>query len=107
MSAATSPAGVCTPGATVTERTPAQMAAHAAENRITEAEAAARLAAAVSIGRIVTAAEVADVVAFLASPRSVAINGDVIAAGGGAARRHSLLTPGRLVSPGRARGCPG
>ena len=30
-----------------------------------------------------TAAEVADVVAFLASPRSVAINGDAIAAGGG------------------------
>jgi hypothetical protein len=27
---------------------------------------------------------VADVVAFLASPRSVAINGDAIAAGGGA-----------------------
>ena len=33
---------------------------------------------------MVTAAEVADVVAFLASPRSVAINGDVVAAGGGA-----------------------
>ncbi len=60
------------------------MAAHAAARRITEAEAAARLAAAVSIGRVVTAAEVADVVAFLASPRSVAINGDAIAAGGGA-----------------------
>jgi NAD(P)-dependent dehydrogenase (short-subunit alcohol dehydrogenase family) len=58
------------PGATVTERT--------------QAEAAARLAAGVSIGRVVTAAEVADVVAFLASPRSVAINGDAIAVGGGA-----------------------
>jgi len=32
---------------------------------------------------MVTAEEVADVVAFLASPRSVAINGDAIAAGGG------------------------
>jgi NAD(P)-dependent dehydrogenase (short-subunit alcohol dehydrogenase family) len=31
----------------------------------------------------VTAAEVADLVAFLASPRSVAVNGDSIAAGGG------------------------
>ncbi len=72
------------PGATVTERTPAQVAAHAAAHGITEAEAAARLAAAVSIGRVVTAAEVADVVAFLASPRSLAINGDAIAAGGGA-----------------------
>ena len=38
----------------------------------------------VSIGRIVTADEVASVVAFLASPRSVAINGDAIAVGGGA-----------------------
>jgi NAD(P)-dependent dehydrogenase (short-subunit alcohol dehydrogenase family) len=37
----------------------------------------------VSIGRIVDATEVADVVAFLASPRSVAINGDVVACGGG------------------------
>jgi len=55
------------PGATVTERTPP---AHFAES--------------VSIGRLVTAAEVADVIAFLASPRSVAINGDAIAVGGGA-----------------------
>jgi NAD(P)-dependent dehydrogenase (short-subunit alcohol dehydrogenase family) len=37
-----------------------------------------------SIGRYVTAAEVADVIGFLCSPRSVAINGDAIAAGGGA-----------------------
>ena len=37
----------------------------------------------VSIGRLVTAQEVAAVVTFLASPRSVAINGDAIAAGGG------------------------
>jgi NAD(P)-dependent dehydrogenase (short-subunit alcohol dehydrogenase family) len=36
-----------------------------------------------AIGRMVTAAEVADVVAFLASPRSVAVTGDAIAAGGG------------------------
>lgn len=36
-----------------------------------------------SIGRLVTADEVADVVTFLASPRSVSINGDAIAVGGG------------------------
>lgn len=36
-----------------------------------------------SIGRPVTASEVAAVVAFLASPRSVAINGDAVAVGGG------------------------
>jgi NAD(P)-dependent dehydrogenase (short-subunit alcohol dehydrogenase family) len=36
------------------------------------------------IARVLLAEEVADVVAFLASPRSVAITGDAIAAGGGA-----------------------
>jgi NAD(P)-dependent dehydrogenase (short-subunit alcohol dehydrogenase family) len=50
---------------------------------ITEREPPAAAVEAVSIGRAVTAAEVADVIAFLASPRSVAINGDAIAAGGG------------------------
>ncbi|HTV18629.1 MAG TPA: SDR family oxidoreductase, partial [Polyangiaceae bacterium] len=57
------------PGATRTERTdPANEKA---------------LAANISIGRIVDSREVADVVVFLASPRSVAINGDAIATGGG------------------------
>jgi enoyl-[acyl-carrier-protein] reductase (NADH) len=37
-----------------------------------------------TIRHLVTAEEVADVVVFLASPKSIAINGDVIAAGGGA-----------------------
>ncbi|MEU9309623.1 SDR family oxidoreductase [Streptomyces sp. NPDC048256] len=47
-------------------------------------EEAERLAASmVSIGRMVTAEEVADVVAFLASPRSVALNGDPVVASGG------------------------
>ena len=41
------------------------------------------MAAGILIGRMVDAAEVADIVAFLASPRSVAINGDAIACGGG------------------------
>jgi NAD(P)-dependent dehydrogenase (short-subunit alcohol dehydrogenase family) len=50
---------------------------------VTEREPPAAAVEAVSIGRAVTAAEVADVIAFLASPRSVAINGDAIAAGGG------------------------
>ena len=52
---------------------------------VTEREPAPALAASVSIGRLVTAAEVADVIIFLASPRSVAINGDAIAVGGGTA----------------------
>ena len=40
--------------------------------------------AATSIRRLIDAREIAYVVAFLASPKSVAINGDAIAAGGGA-----------------------
>ena len=72
------------PGLTATERTPAMIASLAAARGITEAEAEASLGAGSSTGRIITAAEVADVVVFLASPRSVAINGDAIAAGGGA-----------------------
>jgi NAD(P)-dependent dehydrogenase (short-subunit alcohol dehydrogenase family) len=57
------------PGATRTERT--------------DPTAERALAANVSIGRIVDAEEVAWVVTFLASPRSVAINGDAIGTGGG------------------------
>jgi NAD(P)-dependent dehydrogenase (short-subunit alcohol dehydrogenase family) len=72
------------PGMTRTERTPQTLAAMAQARGGTPAEAEATLAAGVSIGRLVTAAEVAAVVAFLASPLSVAINGDAIAAGGGA-----------------------
>jgi len=71
------------PGLTVTERTPAMVARLATDGGITEDEARSRLGRNVTIGRLVTAAEVADVVAFLASPRSVAINGDAIAVGGG------------------------
>jgi enoyl-[acyl-carrier-protein] reductase (NADH) len=44
------------------------------------------MAAGNSINHLVDASEVADVVAFLCSPRSRAINGDAIAAGGGAPR---------------------
>jgi NAD(P)-dependent dehydrogenase (short-subunit alcohol dehydrogenase family) len=38
------------------------------------------------VGRWIDAREIAYVVAFLASPKAVAINGDVIAAGGGVGR---------------------
>jgi NAD(P)-dependent dehydrogenase (short-subunit alcohol dehydrogenase family) len=44
---------------------------------------AARAASEVGIGRTVTATEIADVVTFLASPRSVAINGDPVVVAGG------------------------
>jgi NAD(P)-dependent dehydrogenase (short-subunit alcohol dehydrogenase family) len=81
------PAGITVtvvhPGTTVTERTPAMLAERAAREGVTAGEVARRLAAATSIGRLVTADEVADVVTFLASPRSAAISGDAVAVGGG------------------------
>ena len=74
------------PGTTRTEKTPGVVAAQAAAQGISEAEVERRMAQGNSIGRIVDAREIAYVVAFLASPKSVAINGDVIAAGGGVGR---------------------
>jgi NAD(P)-dependent dehydrogenase (short-subunit alcohol dehydrogenase family) len=71
------------PGTTVTERTPRMLAERAERDGVPAEEVARRLAAGTSLGRLVTAEEVADVVAFLASPRSAAITGDAIAAGGG------------------------
>jgi NAD(P)-dependent dehydrogenase (short-subunit alcohol dehydrogenase family) len=71
------------PGMTVTERTPDMLAALASARGLTLEEAEQAMAAGVTIGRLVTAAEIGDVVAFLASPRSVAITGDAIAVGGG------------------------
>ncbi|MCU1585070.1 MAG: short-chain dehydrogenase [Microbacteriaceae bacterium] len=72
------------PGLTRTERTAGMTAALAVDWGVGVAEVEHRLAAKVSIGRIVSAEEVASVVAFLASPLSVAINGDSIPVGGGA-----------------------
>jgi len=57
------------PGATRTERTDEAGAAHAAKAN--------------TIGRIVDAVEIADLVTFLASPRSAALNGGALHAGGG------------------------
>jgi NAD(P)-dependent dehydrogenase (short-subunit alcohol dehydrogenase family) len=71
------------PGLTRTEKTAPLIAARAATSGVSEAEIEQRQAVNVLIGRMVDAAEVADIVAFLASPRSVAINGDAIACGGG------------------------
>jgi NAD(P)-dependent dehydrogenase (short-subunit alcohol dehydrogenase family) len=74
------------PGTTRTEKTPGVVAAQAQAQGITPDEAERRLAAGNSIHRLIDAREVAYVVAFLASPLSVAINGDAIAAGGGTPR---------------------
>lgn len=71
------------PALTRTERTPALIDATAAARGTTLGEAEAMLGGGSTIGRMVTAEEVADVIVFLASPRSVAITGDAIPVGGG------------------------
>jgi NAD(P)-dependent dehydrogenase (short-subunit alcohol dehydrogenase family) len=71
------------PGATRTERTPAMIAARAATAGVSLEDAERELGAGNSLRRLIDAREVAQVVTFLASPRSVAITGDAIAAGGG------------------------
>ncbi len=72
------------PGLTRTEATPGVVAARAAAAGVEAAEIERRMAATTTIGRLVDAAEIATVIAFLASPLSVAINGEAIACGGGA-----------------------
>jgi NAD(P)-dependent dehydrogenase (short-subunit alcohol dehydrogenase family) len=72
------------PGATRTDTMTKALAANAAARGVTVEEVEREFGAAISIGRIVTAQEVASVIAFLASPLSVALNGDPIIASGGA-----------------------
>jgi NAD(P)-dependent dehydrogenase (short-subunit alcohol dehydrogenase family) len=72
------------PGLTRTEKTAPLVAARAASDGVAPGEIERRLAANVTIGRLVDMAEVADVAAFLASPRSIPINGDAIVCAGGA-----------------------
>jgi NAD(P)-dependent dehydrogenase (short-subunit alcohol dehydrogenase family) len=70
------------PGLTRTEATPGVIDRLATAQGIS-AEEAERNLGRNAIRRIVEAEEVADVVAFLASPRSASITGDAIACGGG------------------------
>ena len=72
------------PGLTRTEKTGPLIQARADATGTSPAEVERRMASNIVIGRIVDASEIADIAAFLASPRSVAITGDAIAAGGGA-----------------------
>ncbi|MDH4287122.1 MAG: SDR family oxidoreductase [Aquincola sp.] len=74
------------PGTTRTERTAPLVAARAAAQGVAPEAVEAQMAAANSVGHLIDASEVAHVVAFLCSPKSRAINGDAIAAGGGAPR---------------------
>ena len=72
------------PGLTRTEKTPEIVKRRAEALGLGVEEIEKRMATGNLIGHLVTAEEVADVVAFLASPRAIAINGDAVAAGGGA-----------------------
>jgi NAD(P)-dependent dehydrogenase (short-subunit alcohol dehydrogenase family) len=71
------------PGLTLTERYLAEVDAQAAAEGSGRAEVVQRRFAHNSVKRVLDARDVAHVVTFLASPKSVAINGDVIAVGGG------------------------
>ena len=72
------------PGMVRTEATPRVIAERARRQGIAEDEVERQMAGGNAIRRMIDAREIAYVVAFLASPKSAAINGDVIAAGGGA-----------------------
>src|SRR4029077_17322704 len=86
------------PGATFTERTLPAVEERAKRQNATPQELLKRMADNNSIKHLVTADEVGHLVTFLCSPLSIAINGDTIAAGGGAARgapSHEKRVPRR------------
>ncbi len=71
------------PATTRTERTTAVIEASARRRGLTEPEVEAQINSANLLGRLVEAQEIAWVVAFLCSPKAVAITGDAIVVGGG------------------------
>jgi NAD(P)-dependent dehydrogenase (short-subunit alcohol dehydrogenase family) len=71
------------PGLTRTEATPGVLAAQAAAAGVEPAEIERRIAGRNLTRTLIDASQVAAVIAFLASPLSVSINGESIACGGG------------------------
>ena len=71
------------PGLTRTEATPGVIAAQAAAIGVEPAEIERRMAGRNPTCKLIDASQVAAVIAFLASPVSVSINGESIACGGG------------------------
>jgi NAD(P)-dependent dehydrogenase (short-subunit alcohol dehydrogenase family) len=71
------------PGRTRTEKTAEFVERQAKAHGVTAEEIERQLARANLARRVITADEIAYLVAFLASPKSVAVSGDSIAAGGG------------------------
>jgi len=72
------------PATTRTEKSAGVFERAAAAQKLSIQEIEKQMGSKNTLGRIVDAEEVADVIAFLCSPRSVSINGDSIAVGGGA-----------------------
>jgi NAD(P)-dependent dehydrogenase (short-subunit alcohol dehydrogenase family) len=71
------------PAFTRTEKTSAVVARQADTLNVSEEQVERDLGVGSLLGRIVEAREVAYVVAFLASPKAIAVNGDTIGVGGG------------------------
>jgi NAD(P)-dependent dehydrogenase (short-subunit alcohol dehydrogenase family) len=71
------------PALTITEVNPPLVDKIAGARGISVEEALEVVGADIALGRIMTAEEVADVIAFLCSPRAVAVNGDPVVASGG------------------------
>lgn len=74
------------PGTTRTEATPGVIQRRAEASGAPPEEIERRLAESNTVRRLIDAEDIAYLVAMLASPRSIAVNGDAIAAGGGAPR---------------------
>jgi NAD(P)-dependent dehydrogenase (short-subunit alcohol dehydrogenase family) len=72
------------PGLTRTEKTPGVIAWRAKTEGVTEEAIEKKMASGNTIRQFVDVNQIANVVAFLASPKSIAINGDSIGVGGGA-----------------------
>jgi NAD(P)-dependent dehydrogenase (short-subunit alcohol dehydrogenase family) len=71
------------PGLTRTEATAGVVARAAKAQGISEADVEKSMAGRNLVRKLITSEEIAHVVAFLASPKAMAINGDAIPAGGG------------------------
>lgn len=71
------------PFTTVTDNLGPRLERMAARRDVSPDEHLRKISASTSLGRLVTAQEIADFVVFLASPRSVALTGEVVALTGG------------------------
>jgi NAD(P)-dependent dehydrogenase (short-subunit alcohol dehydrogenase family) len=71
------------PGLIRTEATPGVIAAQAKAQGVSEAEIEKRMDGRNLVKKLITAEQIGYVVAFLASPKAIAVNGDSIPAGGG------------------------